>query len=79
MSLNEDLGHVTIDKIVNDKSKLKKVKKDIRRISPWVDEKRPSPSRWIEDKSDQTLSRAMKLSSERKLDTNPFILISKSP
>ena len=82
MSLNEDLGHVTIDNIMNNTKKVKKGKKtfDRRNISPWREnEKRLSPSHKIEDKSDQTLSRVMKLSSERNVDTNPFILVSKSP
>ena len=43
MSLNEDLGHITIDDIFVGKKKVNRNKKttDIRKISPWGIEKSP--------------------------------------
>ena len=51
MSLNEDLGHITIEEIFNKKPKIKKTKKsgDIKKISPWGPDKSPNQS---DDKSE---------------------------
>ena len=64
MSLNEDLGHITIDQIINKNNR--SLKKSSLRFNK-------SPS---DTSDDRTLSSVMKLNNRGKLDKNPFILIS---